>query len=790
MKGKRRKIALIFLALLMVFSILSSMAISQNTTTATEEDLNLDIAPKTFKEPKMESVIAQIVNVSERKPAEVQNFATTHKINIVDEKIRVVLELTDEKVSLDGYAIEIEATYKNLVQALVPTSAIKELAKDTAVQYIRLPLRPCPAAIMSEGVEVIGADKVHAEGIKGDAVKIAVIDLGFAGYTTNPEIPLANIVEAMSFRADADIEAGESHGAACTEVVVDVAPNASLYLYNFDTDVEFGNAVNYAIVQGVDIITCSIGWVNAGGYDGTGSICDIVNNAHANGILFVESAGNYANRHYEGTYTDTDTDNLHEFGPGDEILTLGTKPAGSPITLFLSWDDWPISNQDYDLYLLRKIDGDWYEVANSTNWQTGTQPPTEAIVDETTVEAYWGVGIAKYSATRDVHFELYSFTNNFPEYNVKSSSLCIPADAAGAMAAGATYWSDDSLESFSSRGPTNDGRTKPDVTAPDGVSTYVYGNGNFYGTSPPAPHTAGAAALLLSANSSLTADQLQFCLESTAVDLGAMEKDNLYGSGRIDVWSAYQEIAEEYPDIWVEPTSFELTLLQNTSEDYTLKIGNDGNATLTYNITDNSLWLDENPKSGSVEPGSRDNITVSINATGLSMGDYSANINITSNDPDESVITVPVHLTVKPVTLIFDTEQPKNPYPSIFGTHNGTITPNVTICNVSQLYTYPCPGTGGHSEYVAFYNATTGKEIANGTWNGYQGAGDYHYIELNVPFDLQATVTYNYTIRTGSYPQIHHTDALPTANGWINCTEFIDANGKRYDDWIPAIRLE
>jgi len=139
--------------------------------------------------------------------------------------------------------------------------------------------------------------------------------------------------------------------------------------------------------------------------------------------------------------------------------------------------------------------------------------------------------------------------------------------------------------------------------------------------------------------------------------------------------------------------------------------------------------------------------------------------------------------------VIFDTEQPKNSYPSIFGTHNGTITPNQTI-TVSMMHTYPCPGTGGHSEYVTFYNATTDEEIANGTWNGYQGAGDYHHIELNVPFTLQENETYNYTIRTGSYPQIFHTDALQTANGWINCTEFTDANGKKYNNWIPAIRLE
>jgi len=143
-----------------------------------------------------------------------------------------------------------------------------------------------------------------------------------------------------------------------------------------------------------------------------------------------------------------------------------------------------------------------------------------------------------------------------------------------------------------------------------------------------------------------------------------------------------------------------------------------------------------------------------------------------------------------PHHIIWDTRQPENPYPSIFGTYNGTITPNRTIYNISRLYTYPCSGTGGHSEYAAFYNATTGEEIANGTWNGYQGAGDYHYMEFNVSFDLQANVTYNYTIHTGSYPQIYHKPALRTANGWINCTKFIDANGKTYTDWIPAIRLE
>lgn len=132
----------------------------------------------------------------------------------------------------------------------------------------------------------------------------------------------------------------------------------------------------------------------------------------------------------------------------------------------------------------------------------------------------------------------------------------------------------------------------------------------------------------------------------------------------------------------------------------------------------------------------------------------------------------------------FDTKSPKNPHPSISGIHNGTIAPNKTI-NVSRLYTYPCAGTGGHSEYIKIWNNSGWTRTA--TWDGYKG--DWHNITFNETFTLNANETYNYTIRTGSYPQIHHNRTLLTENGWINCTEFTDANGKRHADWIPAIRL-
>jgi len=154
-------------------------------------------------------------------------------------------------------------------------------------------------------------------------------------------------------------------------------------------------------------------------------------------------------------------------------------------------------------------------------------------------------------------------------------------------------------------------------------------------------------------------------------------------------------------------------------------------------------------------------------------------------DNDNYPLVEPFENYFMPTENIFDTGQPQNPYPSIFGTHNGTIKPNQTI-TVSKLYTYPCVGTGGHTEYMKIYNSSDWNVTAK--WEGY--SGDWHNISFDNYFTLEEGETYNYTIHTGSYPQIHHIDNLSTPAGFITCSKFIDANGKRYNDWIPAIRLE
>ena len=138
--------------------------------------------------------------------------------------------------------------------------------------------------------------------------------------------------------------------------------------------------------------------------------------------------------------------------------------------------------------------------------------------------------------------------------------------------------------------------------------------------------------------------------------------------------------------------------------------------------------------------------------------------------------------TPTPQRAVFDTGS--GTYPSISGIHNGTLKPNQTV-KVSELYTYPCPGTGGHSEYIKIWNDSDWNVTAS--WQGYKD--DWRNISFDSNFTLEAGENYSYTLITGSYPQIHHTDDLSTSTGVITCSEFVDANGKKQNECIPAIRL-
>ena len=142
-------------------------------------------------------------------------------------------------------------------------------------------------------------------------------------------------------------------------------------------------------------------------------------------------------------------------------------------------------------------------MAGSEYLQNGPQDPAEAVAfSYNNGRAPYSVMIRLYSGpTTGLDLTVFSFYNDL-EYASAASSLMDPAPAHGAYTVGAvhrTAWplSSPPVESYSSRGPTNDGRLKPDIVAPDGTTSMTYGFGGAFGTSFSAPTVAGAAALLV-----------------------------------------------------------------------------------------------------------------------------------------------------------------------------------------------------------------------------------------------------------------------------------------------------
>lgn len=450
---------------------------------------------------------------------------------------------------LEARGLRVQGTYQHLIQVQAPPSAFLPLSQMSHVRFVRRPIdlfpQPLPprlppfvgprndevGRIESEGVARVGARAWHERGFRGQGARVAVIDQGFRGFQARAGTELPDKVHTRSFVADEpSIDSASDHGTGVAEIVYDMAPDADLFLVTVSNEVELGNAVEWLKKEGVQVISFSLGAL-AAPVDGSGILDKIVDDARQNGILWVSAAGNYGSSHWQGNFTDLNGDGWHEFAPGQHLFPF---PIGSDqIGLFvLLWDAWPGTFLDYGFYLfLEGPDGHLQLVGFSDSGQRGVQPPVEAIVSFFPPRGNYYLAIKQQASTRPVKFHIYSLLHEFPEA-VPDGSVISPATARGALAVGATNGFDQ-LQRYSSRGPTGDGRTKPDLVAPDGVSTTTYGPSGFPGTSASTPHVAGAAALVLSAYPSWKADDIQAFLEGQAQRQLTGSKNNTFGAGRL-----------------------------------------------------------------------------------------------------------------------------------------------------------------------------------------------------------------------------------------------------------------
>ena len=484
------------------------------------------------------------------------------------DEIRITLLVDDAKVvpvleeELRGAGITVEGSYKERINVGVPLALIEQLAEQegtdalfeqlTQMEHIIRMELPAPRrgdavltdGIKGEGVSVTGADEWHAAGYRGQSIRVGVLDLGFDGYRSllGSDLPENVVTESFVYDKEPD-SSGEVHGTACAEIVHEMAPDAELFFAYYDsTLVSMGQAVDWLLSQNVQIISNSTSGV-VGPMDGSDESAAMVDDAVSRGVLWVNSSGNAAEEHYRGRFTDTDGDGLHEFPDGTE--RMGLYLYAPEVLIALNWDDWRNVTEDYDLFL---YDDQGDLVGSSEDIQSGLagQGATELLVGNDVPEGTYYVSIVAHSTTRPGMLDLYTL-GAAPEFPVADHSLGSPADARGALAVGATEVRDDSLATYSSQGPANDGRLKPELSAPAGVSSRSYEPRVFDGTSASTPHVAGAAALVWSAFPDYGAEQVRDYLQTHALDLGSPGPDDAFGYGRLQLPSPPAQPTEPLP---------------------------------------------------------------------------------------------------------------------------------------------------------------------------------------------------------------------------------------------------
>ncbi|MFP4345862.1 MAG: S8 family serine peptidase [Anaerolineales bacterium] len=464
------------------------------------------------------------------------------------ESLRMTLVLDTEEhaplvAQLESVGVEVVSAYRDRVNIAVPValieralqseetgSVLQELTELEHVIAVRLPEERGvhQQGVLGEGVAVIGAAEWHDRGFTGEGIRVGVLDLGFAGYEAllGEELPDTVPLATFGWYAEEEI-----HGTACAEIIHEVAPGAALVFAWYDgADASFGEAVEWLLEQEVDIISHSAGGI-VSPRDGSGWDAELVNEVASQGVLWVNSAGNEADGHYRATFNDEDGDGYHDFGGNSALLPI---EVWNYIEIYLLWnDDWKEPTRDYELYV---VDEEGEILGTSQDAQDGNlgQQPVEWVSLETD-EIYVYVMVEAYEdGGRPATFDIFvqgpgaSLSDAVPQYSVTS-----PGDAVGALTVGAAEWDDDELAWYSSQGPTNDERLKPDISGPTGVSGATYGKNEFDGTSASTPHVAGAAALVWQAYPQLQRQELFDFLLAATDDLGPAGPDTGYGYGRL-----------------------------------------------------------------------------------------------------------------------------------------------------------------------------------------------------------------------------------------------------------------
>ena len=453
---------------------------------------------------------------------------------------------------------------EDYIEAHVPPGLLGAASEQPGVLRVDTVIPPRPAQsqtrVISQGVGLHGADAWHSAGYQGNGVKVGVIDRGFEGFRQlmGSELP-GNVTARCYFDGPrqpssriADCEVDGDHGTAVAETLVDAAPSVELYVANPISNGDLRNTIDWMAGRGVQVINFSLGKIVDGPGDGTSPFSDsplkTIDVAVSRGITWVTAGGNSAQKVWYGTFSDPDNNGSHNFAPRDEGNTFRLD-EGERLRVFMRWDDsWGRADCDLDLVLTKRVGNRNVVAAVDDTYQDGSEGkyPRAAIssTDEATASqaGIYALWIDKHECADDPAWIQLTMWDPGPlEHYSPGHHIGNPEESrnSGAMAVGAThYWDTNAIAPYSSRGPTIDGRTKPDITGVACGRSSVYpqrlSDGRpcwFPGTSQAAPHVAGLAALVRQRFPNYDPAATVRYLQENASERGQSGADNTWGHG-------------------------------------------------------------------------------------------------------------------------------------------------------------------------------------------------------------------------------------------------------------------
>ncbi|MDP2291449.1 MAG: S8 family serine peptidase [Actinomycetota bacterium] len=522
---------------------------------------------------------AEQIDSASGAPSPASTTVTTPVFPRVEGTRDVLVEvLADESATAERAVTDLSGTVirsiAGLTLARLGEAQARRLAGVPGVHSVRPPVdlragRTAQGTVTADLPQVLGA--WAPAGYEGAGTKVGILDIFDASVLTTQiaageldPIPAGQRYCFGYGQVCPFGTPGYDHGNAVAEVLADHAPGAQLFLAEVGTTTDYLAAIDWFASKGVTIVNHSGSAAFDGPGNGTGPAAAVVDYAVSRGMLWVNSVGNAANDDmypsYSGGYwrqpwSDADGDRWMNFWGTDE--SMGSYCGA----LFgVRWSDWGASRTDYDLFIsdfnastgasgfstkqLASANNQAAGAApiegNALNWLCNTNPNLGPVFD-TNGDGFvnlWVYRTARTSASPTGDIIEIAVNGGWLERAVDSYSAALPfADSRnpGALAVGS------SDGGYSSQGPTNDGRIKPDIAAVGCHSTWLSGpKGNdtcatsgFAGTSAAAPAVAGTAATVRLPIGASSPGALARYLKGQAVGLSA--PNNRLGAGQLSV---------------------------------------------------------------------------------------------------------------------------------------------------------------------------------------------------------------------------------------------------------------